>query len=209
MQGLTRHEIDSAFADRIRGLRLAAILLAGALGGGCASTGALPPAAEMEAARDHAAFVVREAQAESARLRHQVALARIEMAKQEVDLRGLRQQVGELQAGREELQRTADARLQELGTLRAERVELLRTRAELQVQVAELPALRQGMAELIAVQERLRAFEAALAALTREMAEVKKLLRPASSRKAATPKASSKARPKSRPSPKGQPQGAR
>lgn len=89
----------------------------------CASTPSAKDAAASEAARLHAASVVREARAEVEGLRSSLASVRIAAAKQEAELRQLRAKVAELR-------RTAETREVEMTSLQHERDRLAEARTK-------------------------------------------------------------------------------
>ncbi len=141
--------------------------LAALLSVSCASTSSVLPAAELEAARRHAAAVIRDARAEVATLRADLAAARISAAKKEAELRQLRRQVAELR-------RATEAKEVELLTVRIERDRLLEMRNEAKAKLTELTELRPTGPAPKATQAKLRELESALVALSSEVAEIQK-----------------------------------
>lgn len=141
--------------------------LAALLSVSCASTSSVLPAAELEAARRHAASVIREVRAEMATLRADLAAARISAAKKEAELRQLRRQVAELT-------RATEAKEVELLAVRIERDRLLEMRNEAKAKLAELTESRPTGPAPKATQAKLRDLESALVALSSEVAEIQK-----------------------------------
>lgn len=147
------------------------------LSASCASDRAELQVLELDAARRQVDSAIREAKAEAATLRNEMAATRIAAAKKEAELQELRRQVADLRQAQTEQHRTVDAKQTELTTLRTERDQLLQAKAEIQAQLAELPQLRQAAAGARAaetsVQARLKQLESALAVLTAELEQVK------------------------------------
>ncbi|MGH7254989.1 MAG: LysM peptidoglycan-binding domain-containing protein, partial [Nitrospirales bacterium] len=166
------------------GVWITHILAASLLFTGCAHGPAVSSPGEDLSVRRQAEKAIRDAQAEVARMREELAQTRIESAKKEVVFRELQQYVSRL---RQEL----DLKETELARLRSERDQLLRAKAELEARVAALPGLRQVAGEAQAHVElaekkgqvRLRDLEAAVKGLAHELDQLKKHLgqsRPAS-----------------------------
>jgi chromosome segregation ATPase len=157
----------------------------------CANDGGIMPDPAVEAARRHADMVVRDARAEAAALRAEMASTRIDTAKKEAEVRELqrelarlrletsqaRQETGDLRRTRIELQQGAEAKQAELFVLRSERDRLVQTKEEMQAQLAELPKLRQTVTEAATAQERLQVrvqeLESSLAAMATEITQMR------------------------------------
>ena len=139
--------------------------------GGCAHVPPDVPRADQNIRLGQADVAVREAKAESAALRADLASARIAAAKQEAELHELRRQV-------DELRQVADARHAELIALREERDRLAKSVTIAQVRVADPSAPPASAADVAGLQVKLREMESALAALTAELAQVKKAMYP-------------------------------
>lgn len=120
----------------------------------------------------------RPASSESPALRAELAEARIAMAKKEAELLDLRQQLAELRQVKATQLQTVEAKQAELLTLRSERDQLLRTKQELQVHVAEVPQLRQTATDLQALntrlQSRLDTLDSTVATIMTELERIKR-----------------------------------
>jgi chromosome segregation ATPase len=173
---------------------------------GCAMDKAMVPDPSIEAARQHAESVVREARAEAAALRAEMAATRIKAAKKEAEIQELQRQVTqfrqesvqlrqetvELKRTRGEIQQGTESKQAEMLVLRAERDRLVQVNTATQAQLAELPKLRETMTQATTAQERLQTrvqeLESSLAALTAELAQMKQMF--AADRDKATARAS-------------------
>ena len=141
--------------------------------GGCAHVPPDVPRADQNIRQGQADAAVREAKAESAALRADLASARIAAAKQEAELHELRRQV-------DELRQVADARHAELIALREERDRLTQSATIAQIREADPSALPASAADVAGLQARLRELESAVTTLTTELAQVKKAMAPPS-----------------------------
>lgn len=185
------------------------------LGAGCAALQPSPKPSALETARQNLDTVLRDVRAQEAAIREEMAKTRIAAAKQEADLKALRQQVVDLR-------QTLEAKHVELKTLRTERDRLLQVKLDQETQLAELARLRQTAMESAGIQAKLKELEATLAARTVELEQARKALgqrqakgsgkaagRPAKSKKpapeGAPPAMTEKATPKSASAPPARP----
>jgi LysM repeat protein len=128
---------------------------------GCASDRGALLSAEVEAARRHADYVVREARAEVAALRSEIAAARLAAARQKAELEALHHQLAAFQQTRAVQQRALEAKEAELAAVRNERDQSLKT-------AVETHAAQAG------VQARITELETTVTSLSAELAEMKK-----------------------------------
>lgn len=133
---------------------------------GCAASPSLQRDVNRAAVSSQADAAVREAKAEAAGLRADLAAARIATAKQQAELQELRRHV-------DELTQLADARQAELLTLREERDRLAQPVSIAQVRVADPQT---SPAELSALQGKLSTMESAIATLAAEIAKIKQAM---------------------------------
>ena len=150
-------------------------LLAGAcLLAGCAST---PPmtADDLTAAKRHMDFLLSEARTASTTMRTEMANARIAVAKQEGDLKELRQQAAELR-------QALDSKQTELTGIRTERDKVAQAKTDLQTQLqsqiqtqnGEIAKLRATASELEIVKAKVADLESQLTTRTAELVQAKK-----------------------------------
>jgi LysM repeat protein len=120
-------------------------------------------------------FLLNEARADSNTIRTEMANARIAVAKQEGDLKDLRQQAAELR-------QALDSKLTELTGLRSERDKVTQAKTELQTQMqsqiqtqnGEIAKLRATASELDIVKAKVADLESQLAIRTAELGQAKK-----------------------------------
>ncbi len=136
---------------------------------GCASTQAVLSAVESEIAQRHAAAVIRDARAEAATLRADLAAARIAAAKKEGELQLLRRHVAEVR-------RAVEAKQAELIVLRNERDRLLEARNEAEAQLARLKQLSHTVPESKATHAKVNKLESVLTGLSADFAQLEKAL---------------------------------
>jgi LysM repeat protein len=137
----------------------------------------MPPMAaeDLTAAKRHMDFLLSEARSDATTLRTEMANARIAVAKQEGDLKELRQQAAELQ-------KALDSKLTELTNTRSERDKVTQAKTDLQTQMqtqiqtqnGEIAKLRVSAGELDIVKAKVADLETQLAARTSELSQAKK-----------------------------------
>ena len=151
------------------------ILLAGMFVlAGCAAKQTMP-ADDLTAAKRHMDFLLSEARAEATTIRTEMATARIAVAKQESDLKELRQQAAELR-------QALDGKHAELTGLRTERDKVVQSKTDLQTQMqsqiqtqtGEIARLRTTAHELDTAKAKVAELESQLATRVAELDQAKK-----------------------------------
>jgi chromosome segregation ATPase len=190
--------LNAVLAPSGKGLRWKGVITLLSLGvvflSGCATRHAPSPA--VADFRQEYEQLMRHTRAEEAAMRAELVSLRLAAAKKDAELSELRRQLSEVRKARTDQQQSLDSKQQEVVKLRSERDQLLQTKQDLHVQLAEVPELRQTAATAAAtnheLQTRLQSLDATLASVTTELAQLATEL--------ATLKSSSKGRAAPRPS---------
>ena len=161
---------DGCRRRSMRRLRLASILVLSCLLPGCAGNNQPTPADDLAAARKYLDRLVSETRANTEALRAEMASTRIAAAKQEAELKELRQEVAERR-------QMVDARQAELNVVKTERDRLLQAKTDLhtqlQTQTAEVSRLRATAGQIEMARAKVAELEAQLTSRMTELSQVK------------------------------------
>lgn len=154
----------------IRRLPLASVLVLSCLLTGCAGKNQPTPADDLAASRKHLDRLLSETRADTEAMRAEMATTRIAAAKQEAELKELRQEVAERR-------QMVDARQTENNALKTERDRLLQAKTDLhtqlQTQTAEVSRLRATANQLEVARAKVAELESQLTARITELSQVK------------------------------------
>jgi LysM repeat protein len=168
--GLPTINGNGCLLGRMRRLPLTLVLVLSCLLTGCAGKNQPTPTDDLAAAKRHLDRLLSETRADAEAMRAEMANTRIAVAKQEAELKELRQEAVERR-------QMVDARQTELNAIRTERDRLLQAKtdlhAQLQTQIAEVSRLRATASQVEIAHVRVAELESQLAARITELNQTK------------------------------------